>query len=1069
MQDFTEDKLVEQPTIALFQKLGYSFIYAFDEKLGTNGTLGRESSDQVILLRYLQPALAKLNPELPPDALDAAIEELLKDRSALSLAEANKEVYKLLRDGIQVSYQNNDGHEAVDKVFLIDWNKPENNHFLLVSQFWVTGSIYKRRADLVVFVNGLPLVFIELKRAHSKLESAFNGNLRDYKTTIPQLFWYNAFIVLSNGAEAKIGSITAEWKRFSDWKKVDSEEEKGIISLETVIRGTCSKPRLLDIVENFILYDNKEGATTKIVAQNHQYLGVNNAVRALLSIKQNHGRLGVFWHTQGSGKSYSMVFFSQKVLRKVPGNWSFVVISDRDDLGGQIYRDFARTGAVIESEEMTRAQSGEHLKQMLREDHRYVFTLIQKFGINQAAAKKQGVLKLDAQYPKLTDRDDVIVMTDEAHRSQYDSLARNMRNALPQAAFIGFTGTPLMAGEEKTKEVFGEYVSVYNFRQSIEDGATVPLYYENRVPELQITDPNLQDKLADVVDGADLDEEQLKKLDREFAREYHLITRDDRLEKIAEDLVSHFMNRGYMGKAMVVSIDKLTAVKMYDKVQKYWKAYLGGLQGQLAACDGPKREEIEAKIKFMEKTDMAVVISQEQNEVELFKQKGLDITRHRERLVKEDLEGKFKAPDDEFRIVFVCAMWIVGFDAPGVTTLYLDKPMKNHSLMQTMARANRVFREKTNGLIVDYVGVFRDVRKALAIYATGGTGDGDIPIKPKAELVKDLEKAIEEAKKFCQERGVDLNSIINAQGFAKIAELENASAALVDKQTKEAIEEAEEKIIVNDELKKKFSLLSRQVDSLYKAICPDPQANKFTAIRACLTVLMENVRKWLPETSIEHVTKEIADVLDEGIATTGYVIHATEEASIIDLSEIDFEKLREWFDKSKKRKAIEKLKLSIEEKLKQMLNVNNTRASLMEKFKALIEEYNSGMDVETTFAKLMDFVKELNEEDQRGVMEELTEEELAIFDILTRPEMSLSKKELAEVKKVARKLLVSLKQAKLVLDWRKRQKTKADVYGTIKDILDELPRAYAPEIYEQKCDRVFEHVFEKYGDVTVNN
>jgi type I restriction enzyme R subunit len=522
--------------------------------------------------------------------------------------------------------------------------------------------------------------------------------------------------------------MTAEWEHFAEWKKINSEGEKGVVSLETMIRGTCEKRRLLDLVENFALFSEEKVGLIKMVAKNHQYLGVNNAVDALRQVQKNQGRLGVFWHTQGSGKSYSMVFFSQKVLRKQPGNFTFVVVTDRTDLDNQIYKNFARTGAVTEPEDRIRAGSGAHLKELLQEDHRFVFTLIQKFRTERGET-----------YPMLSPRSDIIVITDEAHRTQYDIMALNMRNALPNAAFIGFTGTPLIVGEEKTREVFGDYVSVYNFSQSERDKATVPLYYENRIPELQLTNENLNEEMEQLLEEAELDEAQEKKVEREFAREYHLITRDDRLEKIAEDLVAHFMGRGYMGKAMVVSIDKATAVRMYDKVRKYWKRHLDGSRKRLSSCGEAEREELKAKIAYMEETDMAVVVSQSQNEVPDLKKKGVDIAPHRKRMVKEDLDEKFKDPKDPFRIVFVCAMWMTGFDVPSCSTIYLDKPMRNHTLMQTIARANRVFKDKVNGLIVDYVGVFRDLQKALAIYGSasgGGIQEGDTPIKDKEALIR---------------------------------------------------------------------------------------------------------------------------------------------------------------------------------------------------------------------------------------------------------------------------------------------------------------------------------------------
>ena len=893
--DFSEDTLVEQPAIALFDELDYATANCFYEKVGTSGsTLGRETTEEVILIPKLRSALEKLNPKLDGEAINLAIEELARDRSAMSLVQANREVYKLLKDGVKVTFQNDEGEDTDETVRVIDWNDPTNNDFFLASQFWVSGSIYKRRTDLLGFVNGLPLIFIELKKSHGKIEHAYKHNLKDYKQTIPQLFWYNALVILSNGSQAKVGSMTAGWEHFAEWKRINTEGEQGIISLETVIRGTCEKRRFIDLAENFTLFEEARGGLVKIVAKNHQFLGVNNAVAALEEIKENQGRLGVFWHTQGSGKSFSMAFFSQKVLRKIPGNWTFLVVTDRNDLDSQIYKNFCNTSVVTED---CQADSGAHLQQLLSEDHRFIFTLIQKFGTKQGE-----------KYPKLSDRSDIVVMTDEAHRSQYDTLALNMRNALPNAAFIGFTGTPLMVGEDRTKEAFGDYVSIYNFQQSIEDGATVPLFYENRIPELQLVNENFSDDLERLIEEAELDDEQEEKLEREFAREYHLITRDDRLEKVAEDLVAHFMGRKESGKGMVICIDKVTAVKMYDKVKKYWKAYLGGLKAQLAVADELARPGLQRQIDFMEETDMAVIVSQQQNEVDLFMEKGLDIEQHRLRMVKEDMETKFKDADDPFRLVFLCAMWMTGFDAPAVSTIYLDKPMKNHTLMQTIARANRVFGEKNNGLIVDYVGVFRNLQKALAIYGSpsgGGVGEGECPIQKKDELVEELRLAIDEAVTFCTERGVEVEKILEAEGFQRIAYLDDAATNLVDKQVAEAVDDAVEQIIVNDDLKKKYLSLASQVIRLYKAILPDPSANEFAPIKTCLSVLADKIRTFTEEANIDNVIGQVGELLDESIATKGYVIHSTEETSLIDLSQIDFEALKAHFEQGRKRTQAE--------------------------------------------------------------------------------------------------------------------------------------------------------------------
>lgn len=1033
MSDYSESVLVEQPAIDLFADLGWQTMNCFCEKFGPGGTIGRETSSDVVLVDRLRSALARLNPHLSKEALGSAIETLTRDRSAMSAANANQEVHKLIKDGVKVSIREDDA-ERVETVRVIDWNNPRNNDYFLASQLWISGEIYNRRADLVGFVNGLPLVFVELKASHKRLEYAFQNNFHDYKNTIPQLFWYNAFVILSNGSRSRIGSITSEWEHFAEWKKINKEGEEGIVSLETIIRGTCDPSKLLDLVENFILFWETKGGLAKILAKNHQYLGVNNVLEAVQDVKKNQGRLGVFWHTQGSGKSFSMIFFTQKVLRKIPGNFTFLVVTDRDELDDQIYKNFARTGAVIEPENQIRANSGEHLKQLLREDHRYVFTLIQKFHTERGQ-----------KYPKLSDRSDIIVITDEAHRSQYDLFAQNMRNALPHAAFIGFTGTPLMVGEEKTRQVFGDYVSVYNFRQAIEDGATVPLYYENRIPELQLVNPYFNDEIQSVIDEAELSEDQERKLERELGQDYHLITRDDRLEKVAEDIVTHFSGRGFQGKAMVISIDKATAVRMYDKVRMHWAEYLKKLR--FKAAKNPRDSELQDKIRFMAETDMAVVISPSQNEVEEFHDKGLDIRPHRMRMVKEDLDEKFKDPNNPFRIVFVCAMWITGFDVPSCSTIYLDKPMKNHTLMQTIARANRVFPEKMNGLIVDYVGVFRDLQKALAIYGSssgGGVGEGDTPIKDKDALVDELRRAIDETSEFCRIRGIELSRIQSAKPLEKV----------------KLLDEAVESILVDEESKKRYMALALAVNRLFKAILPDERADEFNASRTLFLVLFEKIRSMMPEIDISEVMEDIERVLDRSIAAEGYVIG---DQKPIDLNQIDFDRLNKLFRKNQKHTAAERLKGSIENKLNQMIALNRTRIDFREKFQKMIEEYNSGAyNIEVLFEKLIKFARELGEEEQRAIRENLSEEELVVFDLLTKPELSLNKKETEEVKKVSRELLDTLKKEKLVLDWRKRQQSRASVRLTIETVLDELPRAYTKELYQQKCELVYQHVYDSY-------
>jgi len=1034
--DYSENTLVEQTAISLFTELGWEYADCFREFDQLGGSpLGRQAKSDVILESRLLPILRKINPGLPPAAFFQAIEEISHDRSLMSPAQANREVYKLIKDGVKVKVQDETGNETTKIVRVIDWDNPHNDDFFLASQFWVTGEMYTRRPDIVGFINGLPLLIIEFKAVHQNLKSAFDDNITDYKDAIPQLFPYNALLLVSNGTDSRIGSLTADWENFADWKKINSEGEEGVVSLETIIRGVCQPERFLDLIENFTVFQEVRGGLIKLVAKNHQYMGVNNAIGALREIRTREGKLGVFWHTQGSGKSVSMIFFAQKVLRKIPGNWTFVLVTDRIELDDQIYKNFVSAGVVTENK--AQAESGEHLRQLLREDHRYVFTLIHKFRTSEM----------------LSDRFDIIVITDEAHRSQYDTLALNMRLALPNASFMAFTGTPLIVTEEKTREVFGDYISIYNFKQSVDDNATVPLYYENRIPELQLTNKDLNEQIYEIIEDAELDENQEKKLEREFAHQYHLITREERLETVAQDIVKHFTGRGFQGKAMVVCIDKATAVRMYDKVKKYWQQNIDRLTQQIAT-DAP-REEVEQRwawVEYLKETDMAVVVSQYQNEIRDMKKKGLDIEPHRLRMIKEDLDTKFKDPSDPFRIVFVCAMWMTGFDVPSCSTIYLDKPMRNHTLMQTIARANRVFRDKVNGLIVDYIGVFRNLQKALAIYGTGSDGginEGDAPVKDKQVLVAMLKDAIAELTTFCSNAGFTPQSIITANALMKV----------------KLLGDAVDTVVASDERKKQYLNKAYNIGCLYKAILPDPLAGQVQPECVLFEMIARMINSKIIPADISEVVGKIDVVLDHSVAAQAYVIPQPKKGQdpLIDLSRLDIEKLKAQFEKNRKHITAENLKNAIESKLQNLMQLNKTRIDFYQRFQQMIDEYNAGsLNIDEFFKRLVDFAQGLNHEEKRSIAENLTEEELAIFDLLTKPEMKLTNKETQDVKKVAKELLTTLKQEKLSLDWRKKQQMRAAVQIAIRDYLRDLPVCYTENIREQKRAVVYQHVYESY-------
>ena len=1046
---YGELALVEMPAIDLLASLGWSFKNLYAETFGELGSEGRESETQVILTRRLRAALVALNPGLPADAYAQAVEQLAQDRSKQIAVNANRDFYRMLKDGVKVKVPDERGGHSTETLRVIDWATPAHNEFFLASQMWVAGDMYRRRCDLLAFVNGLPLVFIELKKPAVPLRSAFDDNLRDYRgQSVPQLFHPNAFILLSNGSDTKVGTLTSAWEHFFDWKRVADEDEAGKVSLERALRGLLEPARLLDYIENFTVFEEGKGGLVKKTAKNHQVLGVNKSIARLVELRETEKlerkRLGVFWHTQGSGKSLSMVFFTQKVLCKVLGSCTFVIVTDREELDDQISKTFKATGAT--AREDVRATSGEHLKELLRGNERCIFTLIQKFR-NEPGQP----------YPELSSRSDVIVITDEAHRSQYDIFALNMRNALPNAGFIGFTGTPLIKGEEeRTREVFGDYVSVYDFARSIEDGATVPLYYENRIPEVQLTNQELNRDLEALLEAAELDEAQEKKLEREFGREYHIITREDRLEAIAKDLVAHFTGRGYRGKAMMVCIDKATAVRMFDKVQAHWKAEIARLKAALEQAQGDAREALIARIHLMQTTDMAVVVSQGQNEVEDLKAKGLDIVPHRQRMLKESLDEKFKEEKDDLRLVFVCAMWITGFDVPTCSTIYLDKPMRAHTLMQTIARANRVAPGKESGLIVDYVGIFRALQSALATYARpaagrpgGARGEGDGPILDKAELVAALNAALNEVVGFAQVRGVALEAIARAQGFVRIG----------------LIDDAVEAFLGSEADKKHFLQLASRVSRLFKAILPDAAANELAPLSVLVSYLAAKIHAETDPPDISAVMSDVEALLNDSIATEGYRIGpASNPEALVNLSEIDFTALQAKFAQGHKRTEAEKLKRLIAGKLAAMVAVNASRMDLAEKFQALIDEYNAGsQNIEAFFEELKTFAQALSEEDQRGIAEGLTEEELALFDILTKPEPVLTKAEEAEVKKVCRELLSTLKREKLVLDWREKQQAKAGVMQALKVEMRRLPPAYTRDIRAEKMARAYAHVYDHYN------
>jgi type I restriction enzyme, R subunit len=1054
--NFISEDDIEKAIIKVFtEQLKYRHINCFTaDAEDLNDGSQRKNKTEVVLGTVLFDKLKEFNPDIPEDKLIEVVEDLKSSRASMSKVSANKEVYKILKDSVKVNFKNSNGKEENRWVQVINFDEPVNNDFLVVSQLWIKGSIRFRRPDLLLYVNGIPIGFIELKNSNVSARNAYDDNLTTYKAEIPTLFNYNQVCILSNGLETKVGSFDSGWEFFKDWLRIDDEKEKidrkaiaeEKVSLKHTVLGLCPKEKLLDYIENFVLFNEDY---SKIVAMNHQFIGVNNAVSSFENRIEKRGRLGVFWHTQGSGKSFSMVMFAAKINRKFKGNYTFLIVTDREDLDRQIYKTFLRVG-LIKKGEKVQPNSSETLREYLKTNKSFIFTLIQKFRYEKGK-----------DYPVLSDRDDIIVIVDEAHRTQYEGLAENMRRGLPNAQYIAFTGTPLLGKEKKTNAWFGGYVSEYNFAQAIEDGATVPLFYHKRVPEVLIQNDDLDEDFADIVADENLTEEQQQKLIKEYANEMQVIKRDDRLEIIARDIVDHFPRRGYKGKGMVISVDKFTAVKMYNKVQYHWKEEMKKIQKQInSTISLQERDELKEILKYMQTVEMAVIISEEAGEEEKFINEDLDILPHRKKMKELDDEGhdieyKFKDPNDKLQLVFVCAMWLTGFDVPTLSTLYLDKPMKNHTLMQTIARANRVAEGKTNGLIVDYYNVFRNMKKALASYG-GGNNGGLAPVEDKKNLFKLLDGAVKETIGYCDSIEIDLTKLLDKKETFKNINLFGVYA---------------DKLLSKDEWKKQFKVYVNTMEALYEACRPEIANQPRRPMVDIIRYLTGVIEGKLPPPNIDKAKKRVDDLLDNSIFVDEEFREKAQKQSysitnskLVDLSKLDFDKIKEAYKEAEyKNIEIADLRTFIEQKLNEMMSRNVSRVNFAEKLQNIIARYNAGgMLTDNYFDDLMNFAKDLRTEEERHVKEGLTEEELELYDLLKKD--SLSKEDLQKVKLASKELLTKLKDNKakiLKVRWFADEQSRLNVKDAIDEVLDmNLPDTYDRILFKEKSDTVFKHIYD---------
>ena len=1019
------------------------------EKQDDLSTTGRNSVNECILPEVFRKALMRINPQVDAAIIDRIVSEYRRDFSGTDMVDTNYKLYNQLRNGYKVDTRNERGDDF-DIVKLIDYDNIENNDFHCVNQMWIKGHYRYRRPDVLLFVNGLPVVFIELKNSTVKIEESYNKNLVTYREDIPNIFALNQICVLSNGLQTKLGAWNAGYEFFFEWLRVDDEKEKidreqiseHGLSIQLLIDGLFKKERLLDYIENFIFFDNKRN---KIIAKNHQYLGVNNLMKNVENREQLDGKLGVFWHTQGSGKSYSMVMFVRKVRRKLHGNFTFLIVTDREDLDTQIHKTFVRSEVIGEKEECQPKNSSQ-LREFLMSNKPILFTLIHKFQYDK-----------NKKYPILSERNDIFVLVDEAHRTQYKNLAENMHTGLPNANYIAFTGTPLLGTKRLTNQWFGKYVSEYNFAQSIDDGSTVPLFYSRRVPEVGLTNNWLDTDVAEIVEDENLNEREQELLENSCSRIIEVIKREERLDKIAKDIAHHFPRRGYLGKGMVVSVDKYTAVKMYYKVQHYWeeeKKELIKKRNSEPSMEG--RQRLSEILSYMDRVEMAVVISEEADETEKFQKQGLDITLLRKKMNEitpegKDIEDRFKYKDDPLQLVFVCAMWLTGFDVPSLSTLYLDKPMKGHTLMQAIARANRVFPGKTCGIIVDYVNVFKYMQQALSDYASGGEGN-DYPAKNIEQLIKNIDNCILECEAFLLQIGINIDEIIAEEDTLDRLEM---------------YRKAYDRILEKDEWKDRFKVLGNVLINLYDASKPEIfernwQNDKF----APLLYLHGLFCNQIDDEKLDRAKARMAKKLDQSVSSSDrvcddadWVIH---QGKVIDLSKIDVDSIRKELTTTPyKALETEDLRLFIEKVLKQLIDKNCTRVSFSQRYKGIIDRYNAGgSENEDYYEKLLQLIEELKKEQLRSSDMGLEEEELEIYDMLVEGR-KLTKAEEQKVKLAAKNLyhkLLEEKERLMVVDWYKDEQPRNMVFSLIQTSLnDDLPDSYDKATFDDKSYRLFNH------------
>ncbi|HOH97179.1 MAG TPA: type I restriction endonuclease subunit R [Candidatus Cloacimonadota bacterium] len=1009
---FTES-VIEQAALAWLDNIQYSIVFSLD--IAPEGVSSeRENYGQVVLFNRLQQSLITLNPKIPSDAIEEATRKLTKLDSP-SLVTNNHTFHRYLVEGVPVEYPREDGSIAGDYARIIDFENSENNDFLAVNQFTVVENKHERRPDIVLFVNGLPLAVIELKNAADDKATIWTAyqQLQTYKEQIPSLFNYNTVLMVSDGLHARVGTLTASKEWFMPWRTIDGEglDDTHLTQLQVVLEGVFEKQRFLDLIRYYIVFEDLGGGNlVKKMAGYHQFHAVRHAIQSTVRASSPNGdkRIGVVWHTQGSGKSLTMAFFTGRVvLHKELENPTIVVLTDRNDLDDQLFGTFSRCHELLRQQPV-QAQSREHLRELLTTaSGGVIFTTVQKFFPTES----------ERAHPQLSERRNVILIADEAHRSQYDFIdgfARHMRDALPNASFIGFTGTPIELTDANTRAVFGDYISIYDIEQAVRDGSTVPIYYESRLAMLELDEaqkPKIDDEFEEVTESEEFDSRE--KLKTKWATLESLVGSEHRLQKIAEDLVKHFENRQDVlaGKAMIVCMSRRICVELY-------KAIITLRPGWHNDEDG------KGKMKIIMTGSASDPVEWQQH--------------IRSKARREELGKRFKDPGDHFQIAIVRDMWLTGFDVPCLHTMYIDKPMRGHGLMQAIARVNRVYKDKPGGLIVDYIGLAEQLKQALSNYTESG-GKGHTAIDQNEAVALMLAKY-----EVCCDMFHDFDRSIWVLG--------NPQERL------SMLPRAQEHILSLEDGKNRFVKAVVELTKAYALSVPHEKVLEisddvafFQAVKAALVKSQPDKQRSQDE--IEHVIRQI---ISKAIVTDEVLdIFSAAGIKKPDISILSDEFLADVRGMEHKNLAVELLKklLDGEIKIRARKNVVMARSFTELLENAIAKYHNRTIETIQVIEELINIAKDMREASSRGSKLGLTEDEIAFYDALGVNDSAVAVLGDEQLRMIAQEIAKSVRN-NVKIDWAIRENVRAEMRVIVKRILRKY--GYPPDKQAQATELVLE-------------